>query len=63
MSEVAVKQDLQYKIADISLADWGRKEIDIAEQEIDNMPTNHNNSSQYLGSLGQFSCQQLDSND
>ena len=23
-----------YKVADISLADWGRKEIDIAEQEI-----------------------------
>src|SRR5580704_16684092 len=23
-----------YKVADISLADWGRKEIDIAEQEM-----------------------------
>ena len=34
MSEVAVKQDLQYKIADISLAEWGRKEIAIAEQEM-----------------------------
>ncbi len=26
--------DLAYKVADISLADWGRKEIDIAEQEM-----------------------------
>lgn len=34
MSEVAEKQDLQYKIADISLAGFGRKEIDIAEQEM-----------------------------
>jgi adenosylhomocysteinase len=34
MSEVAVKQDLQYKIADITLAEWGRKEIEIAEQEM-----------------------------
>lgn len=34
MSEVAVKQELQYKIADISLAEFGRKEIDIAEQEM-----------------------------
>ncbi len=34
MSEVAVKQELQYKIADIKLAEWGRKEIDIAEQEM-----------------------------
>ena len=34
MSEVAVKEQLKYKIADISLADWGRKEIDIAEQEM-----------------------------
>jgi len=34
MSEIAVKQELQYKIADISLAEWGRKEIDIAEQEM-----------------------------
>ena len=23
-----------YKVADISLADWGRKELDIAEQEM-----------------------------
>ena len=34
MSEVAVKQELKYKIADISLAAFGRKEIDIAEQEM-----------------------------
>ena len=25
---------LDYKVADISLADWGRKEITIAEQEM-----------------------------
>ena len=34
MSEVAVKQELKYKIADISLAGYGRKEIDIAEKEM-----------------------------
>jgi len=34
MSEIAVKQELQYKIADISQAEWGRKEIDIAEKEM-----------------------------
>jgi len=34
MSEVAVDNTLQYKIADISLADWGRKEIEIAEKEM-----------------------------
>lgn len=34
MSEIAVKQKLQYKIADISLAEWGRKEIEIAEKEM-----------------------------
>ena len=27
-------QDGDYKVADISLADWGRKEIDIAEHEM-----------------------------
>ena len=30
-TKLAVKQD--YKVADISLADWGRKELDIAEGE------------------------------
>ena len=30
---IAVTQD--YKVADISLAEWGRKEIDIAEKETD----------------------------
>ena len=34
MSETAVKQELQYKIADISLAEWGRREIEIAEKEM-----------------------------
>ena len=33
MSEVAVNT-LQYKVADLSLADWGRKEIEIAEKEM-----------------------------
>ena len=27
-------QDGDYKVADLSLADWGRKEIDIAEHEM-----------------------------
>ena len=26
--------DLEYKVADLSLADWGRKEIAIAEYEM-----------------------------
>ncbi|MCK5846597.1 MAG: adenosylhomocysteinase, partial [Bacteroidales bacterium] len=26
--------NIEYKIADINLADWGRKEIEIAEQEM-----------------------------
>jgi len=34
MSEVAVENKLQYKIADIALAEWGRKEIEIAEKEM-----------------------------
>jgi adenosylhomocysteinase len=34
MSEIALKQELKYKIADISQAEWGRKEIDIAEKEM-----------------------------
>ena len=33
MSEVAV-ENKQYKIADIALAEWGRKEIEIAEKEM-----------------------------
>jgi len=31
---------LDYKVADISLAEWGRKEIDIAEKE-DARPDGH----------------------
>ena len=27
-------QNIPYKIADISLADWGRKEIEMAEKEM-----------------------------
>ena len=37
MSETVVKSDvkkLQYKVKDISLADWGRKEIKLAEAEM-----------------------------
>ena len=34
MSEIAVENNLQYKIADISLAEYGRKEIEIAEKEM-----------------------------
>ena len=34
MSEVAVVNRLKYKVADIGLADWGRKEIEIAEKEM-----------------------------
>lgn len=34
MSQTLVEQDLQYKVADIRLADWGRKEIEIAEKEM-----------------------------
>ena len=30
--------DLKYKVADMALADWGRKEITIAEQEIELLP-------------------------
>ena len=29
-----INQDLPYKVADISLSDWGRKEIEIAEKEM-----------------------------
>ena len=31
---VAVNETLAYKVADISLADFGRKEIEIAEKEM-----------------------------
>ncbi|GAB1419782.1 adenosylhomocysteinase [Bacteroidales bacterium] len=34
MSQTIVEQSLQYKVADIRLADWGRKEIEIAEKEM-----------------------------
>jgi len=34
MSQVTVKQQIEYKIADLKLAEYGRKEIDIAEQEM-----------------------------
>ncbi len=34
MSEVLTEKQLPYKVADLSLADWGRKEIEIAEKEM-----------------------------
>lgn len=34
MSEMITDHMLQYKVADITLADWGRKEIEIAEKEM-----------------------------
>ncbi|MBU8913360.1 MAG: adenosylhomocysteinase [Spirochaetales bacterium] len=34
MSSVQTNQKLEYNVADISLADWGRKEMDIAEKEM-----------------------------
>ena len=34
MSTVQTRHDLEYQIADITLADWGRKEIEIAEHEM-----------------------------
>ncbi len=34
MENLIIDKDLKYKIADISLADWGRKEIEIAEKEM-----------------------------
>jgi adenosylhomocysteinase len=34
MENFTVDTNLQYKVADISLADWGRKELDIAEKEM-----------------------------
>jgi len=29
-----IDRDLKYRIADISLADWGRKELELAENEM-----------------------------
>ena len=34
MSVKPVDPKLPYKVADISLADWGRKELDLAENEM-----------------------------
>jgi S-adenosylhomocysteine hydrolase len=33
MEKTATKEQVQYKVADLSLAEWGRKEIEIAEKE------------------------------
>lgn len=34
MKDVNTETNLRYKVADLSLADWGRKEIEIAEKEM-----------------------------
>lgn len=34
MSTVATEKYLAYKVKDISLAEWGRKEIKLAEEEM-----------------------------
>ncbi|MFP4376594.1 MAG: adenosylhomocysteinase [Spirochaetales bacterium] len=34
MSTTQTNEELEYKVADISLAEWGRKEIDVAEKEM-----------------------------
>ena len=34
MNQTAEKLEPDYKIADLSLADWGRREIQIAETEM-----------------------------
>ena len=34
METLTVDRNLAYKVADINLAEWGRKEIDIAEKEM-----------------------------
>ena len=34
MEQLTIDQTLTYKVKDISLAEWGRKEIEIAEKEM-----------------------------
>ncbi len=34
MQNMIMENDLKYKVADLTLAEWGRKEIDIAEKEM-----------------------------
>jgi len=34
MEKITLEKDVEFKVADISLADWGRKEIEIAEKEM-----------------------------
>jgi len=56
---VAVKEKLDYKVADISLADFGRKEIEIAEKEMPGLmsirkkfgPSKPLNGARIMGSL------------
>lgn len=34
MENLTVNTDMKYKVRDIALADWGRKEIEVAEKEM-----------------------------
>ncbi|NQV01953.1 MAG: adenosylhomocysteinase, partial [Bacteroidia bacterium] len=34
MENIIVDKDLKFKVADLSLADWGRREIEVAEKEM-----------------------------
>ncbi len=34
MENITIENNLKYKVADISLSDWGRKEIEVAEKEM-----------------------------
>ena len=34
MSKTLVETPVRFKVADLSLADWGRKEIEVAEKEM-----------------------------
>jgi len=33
MQKLAIEKNLKFKVADIGLAEWGRKEIEIAEKK------------------------------
>ncbi|MCK7461746.1 MAG: adenosylhomocysteinase [Sphingobacterium sp.] len=34
MEKAATKEQVHYKVADLALAEWGRKEVELAEQEM-----------------------------
>ena len=51
--------DLGYKVADMTLADWGRKEINIAEQEMPGLMsigTNMRRASRWPGCASRVRC-------